>query len=273
MSENPMQPIQMSYQQIMDSCPDRSFQDTWKAADQSADFARSAISRTANDPTLSDQGKAAKIQEIIDRSSDRIAGQYQEARRKAESAVESLEQFSIPMPDGAALPTSHLQEASEISALNSEVMRLQRQLEETSLQGRTKSVSKNPRDKGVTSRESTAAALRSEFKRAMELGGMHGRVLAHAVLEVSKTSGVDTDALVDSFRTERHRKYLRDAERLWSVRNSIPSGSDLSRNPYEGRGGASAVGMYGSRNRAIIGDGSNDTASLFKKKTRRPSWK
>lgn len=265
-------PIQMSYQQLQEHCPDEALRQEWRSADQSADLARSAISRTISDPTLSEEGKRMKIDQIIDRSADRIAGQYQAARRKAESQIESLEKFSVPMPGGSSL-SGALEDPQEITAMNSEVQRLERKVKEQSLQGRTQSVSRNPRDKGITSKDSTAAALTEEYGRAMQLGGTHGRVLAHAVLEVGKSSGVDTDALVDSFRTDRHRRYLSEAQQLWSVRNSIPSGSDLSRNPLQGRGGPSAVGMYGSRNRRVVGDGSNDTASLFKKKRRKPSWK
>jgi hypothetical protein len=104
----------------------------------------------------------------------------------------------------------------------------------------------------------------------MERGGVEGRILALACLRVAGTSGVGIDALVDDFRNDRHRRYIDEGERLSVARSSIPNGEDLTQNPYDSRPGPSAVGTYGSRNKAVISGGPGE---LFKKRKRRPSWK
>jgi hypothetical protein len=65
-------------------------------------------------------------------------------------------------------------------------------------------------------------------------------------------------------------RFLEAAGQLDADRRSIPSGRDLTRNPYDQRRGPNAVGVYGSGNKAIIGSG---RPQLFTKQTRRRSWK
>ena len=137
----------------------------------------------------------------------------------------------------------------------------------------TKEVSQNPRDEGI--REAAgkrAQALREEYDRAMQLGGLEGKVLAHATLQAADAMGVDYDSVVDEFRNDRQRRYVQEALQLQSMSGSIPSGRDLAKNPYDDnrRGGKKRIGTYGSANKALMTGG---RAQLFQKKSRRRPWK
>jgi hypothetical protein len=176
------------------------------------------------------------------------------------------------MPNNETFATSTLQDPGEISAVNSESLRLERKIKEQSLQGRTRSVSSNPRDKGVTSRESTTRTLRQEYASAMEKQGMEGRILALATLRVAQDNAVPLDEIVDLHRSDKHRRYLREGAQLERARGSIPSGQDFFVNPYSNRGGPSSIGTYGFRNRAVVPTGSSPK-DLLKKGRRKPLWK
>jgi hypothetical protein len=106
----------------------------------------------------------------------------------------------------------------------------------------------------------------------MERGGVEGRIRALAALRVAEGAGVGVDDLVDEFRNDRHRRYLREGEMLSVARASIPSGRDLTSNPYADRPGPSAIETYSGRNRAI--PGASEARELFKKgnKRKRPLW-
>ena len=137
----------------------------------------------------------------------------------------------------------------------------------------TKEVSQNPRDEGI--REAAgkrAEALREEYDRAMQLGGLEGKVLAHATLRAAEAMGVHYDSVVDEFRNDRQRRYVQEALQLQSMSASIPSGRDLAKNPYDDnrRGGKKRIGTYGSANKATLSGG---RPQLFQKKKRRPAWK
>ncbi len=105
----------------------------------------------------------------------------------------------------------------------------------------------------------------------MEIGGLEGKVLAHATLRAASALGVGLDAVVDEFRNDRQRRYVEEASQLESSRVSIPSGRDLGQNPYDtNSSGGKRIGTYGSSNKALATGG---RPKLFEKKERRRSWK
>src|SRR5215213_10044677 len=110
----------------------------------------------------------------------------------------------------------------------------------------------------------------------MQLGGLEGKVLAHATLRAAEAMGVDYDSVVDEFRNDRQRRYVQEALQLHlqlqSMSGSIPSGRDLAKNPYDDnrRGGKKRIGIYGSANKALMTGG---RPQLFQKKSRRRPWK
>ncbi len=209
----------------------------------------------------------------IDHSALEAQEHYGKARKAAEKGAQSAYSFSVPMPDGGALATSSAKDSSEIVAVQTEAERIVQKVSGKSLQQVTKEVSKNPRDKGIRGAASSQVdALKEEYQRAMELGGLEGKVLAHATLRAASSLGVEADSVVDDFRNDRQRRYVEEANQLESSRHSIPSGKDLGANPYDtnSSGGGKRIGTYGSANKALATGG---RPRLFEKKERRRSWK
>ena len=196
------------------------------------------------------------------------------SREKAARSVDNAYDFSVPMPDGRALATSRATDSSELLAIQGEAARMVQKVTGKSLQAMTKEVSQNPRDEGI--REAAgkrAQALREEYDRAMQLGGLEGKVLAHAkTLRAAEAMGVDCDSVVDEFRNDRQRRYVEEALQLQAFSGSIPSGRNLAQNPYDDNrgGGKKRVGTYGSANKALVQGG---RPQLFQKKNRRRPWK
>ncbi|MEJ7815881.1 MAG: hypothetical protein WKF53_11970 [Rubrobacter sp.] len=263
--------VRPSYDEMREAIPSSAVREKWRAGDEAAARARTALQRIHDDETLSDEGKKQEAQRIIDRSAGEAREHYAKARETAAKDVESAYKFSVPMPDGC-LATSRAKDSSEIVAVQGEAERIVQKVTGKSMQAITKEVSKNPNDKGMRQAASSrVAALKEEYERAMELGGLEGKVLAHATLRAADAVGVDYDSVVNDFRNDRQRRYVEEANQLESFSSSIPSGKNLSSNPYDTNrsGGKKRIGTYGSANKAPVTGG---RPKLFEKKRRR-SWK
>jgi len=265
--------VRPSYEELRDRIPDSAVREMWRAGDADAARARTEMQRVHEDETLSEEGKKQEAQRIIDCYAGKAQQHYADAREKAARSVDNAYDFSVPMPDGGALATSHAKDSSELLAIQGETARMVQKVTGKSLQAMTKEVSQNPRDEGI--REAAgkrAQALREEYDRAMQLGGLEAKVLAHATLRAAEAMGVEYDSVVDEFRNDRQRRYVQEALQLQSMYGSIPSGRDLAQNPYDDnrRGGKKRVGTYGSANKALVLGG---RPQLFQKKNRRRPWK
>jgi len=264
--------VQPSYDEIREAIPSSAVREMWRAGDEAAAQARTAMQRVHDDETLSEEGKKQEARRIIDRSAGEAQQYYTKARETAAKGVESAYGFSVPMPDSGALATSRAKDSSEIVAVQGEAERIVQKVTGKSLQQVTKEVSKNPNDKGMRQAASSrVGALKEEYERAMALGGLEGKVLAHATLRAADALGVDYDSVVDDFRNDRQRRYVEEANQLEAFSSSIPSGKNLSSNPYDTNrsGGKKRIGTYGSANKAAVTGG---RPKLFEKKRRR-SWK
>ena len=264
--------IRPSYEELRDKVPNSAVREIWRAGDAYAARARDELQRV-HDETLTEEGKKQAAQRIIDRYARQAQRHYADAREKAARSVNNAYDFSVPMPDGGTLATSRAKDSSEIVAIQGEAERIVQKVTGKSLQAMTKEVSQNPRDEGI--REAAgkrAQALREEYHRAMQLGGLEGKVLAHATLRAAEAMGVDYDSVVDEFRNDRQRRYVQEALQLQSISGSIPSGRNLAQNPYDAnrRAGKKRVGTYGSANKALVQGG---RPQLFQKKSRRRPWK
>jgi len=268
------QVIRPSYEQLVGSMPHPGVRDAWQATDNAARQTRDAMQKIHDNEGLSDKGKKEAAQGIIDRQGAKAREHYQQARARAPEAARSAYEFSIPMPDKQCYATSRAKDSGEMLAIQGEAERVARDLTSKSLQQLTKEASKNPRDEGIRGAVgSTVQALKGEYEKAMRRGGVEGKVLAHGVLRVADAVGVDKDAVVDDFRSDRHRRYVEESRQISDLRGSIPSGNDLTQNPYDTRRpGARGVGTYGSKNRAVASLASG-REKLFQKKQRRPLWK
>jgi hypothetical protein len=265
--------IRPSYEELRDKVQNSAVREMWRAGDADAALARTEMQRVHEDETLSEEGKKRAAQRIIDLYAGKAQQHYADAREKAARSVDNAYDFSVPMPDGGALATSRAKDSSELLAIQGETARMVQKITGKSLQAMTKEASQNPRDEGIRQAAGKRAqALREEYDRAMQLGGLEGKVLAHATLRAAEAMGVDYDSVVDEFRNDRQRRYVQEALQLQSMSGSIPSGRDLAKNPYDDnrRGGKKRIGTYGSANKALMTGG---RPQLFQKKNRRRPWK
>jgi hypothetical protein len=265
--------IRPSYEELRDKVPNSAVREIWRAGDADAARARGEMQRVHDDETLTEEGKKQAAQRIIDRYARQAQRHYADAREKAARSVNNAYDFSVPMPDGGTLATSRAKDSSEIVAIQGEAERIVQKVTGKSLQATTKEASKNPNDRGI--REAAgrrAEALKEEYAKAMALGGLEGKVLAHATLRAAESIGVDYDSVVDEFRNDRQRRYVEEALQLQAFSGSIPSGRNLAQNPYDGnrRGGKKRVGTYGSANKALVQGG---RPQLFQKQRRKRPWK
>jgi hypothetical protein len=265
--------IRPSYEELRIKVPNSAVREMWRAGDADAARARDEMQRVHDDETLTEEGKKQAAQRIIDRYARQAQQHYADAREKAARSVDNTYGFSVPMPDDSTLATSRAKDSGELLAIQGEAARMVQKVTGKSLQAMTKEVSQNPRDEGI--REAAgkrAQALREEYDRAMQLGGLEGKVLAHATLRAAEAMGVDYDSVVDEFRNDRQRRYVQEALQLQAFSGSIPSGRNLAKNPYDGnrRGGKKRVGTYGSANKAFV---QGERPQLFQKKNRRRPWK
>jgi hypothetical protein len=265
--------IRPSYEELRDKVPNSAVREIWRAGDAYAARARDELQRVHDDETLTEEGKKQAAQRIIDRYARQAQRHYADAREKAARSVNNAYDFSVPMPDGWALATSRAKDSSEIVAIQGETGRIVQKVTGKSLQAITKEASKNPNDRGIREAASRRAeALKEEYAKALALGGLEGKVLAHATLRAAEAMGVDYDSVVDEFRNDRQRRYVEEALQLQAFSGSIPSGRNLAQNPYDGnrRGGKKRVGTYGSANKALVQGG---RPQLFQKQRRKRPWK
>jgi hypothetical protein len=265
--------IRPTYEELRDKVPNSAVREMWRAGDADAARAREEMQRVHDDETLTEEGKREAAQRIIDRYARQAQQHYADAREKARRSVDNTYDFSVPMPDDSTLATSRAKDSGELLAIQGEAERIVEQVAGRSLQAMTKEASQNPRDKGM--REGTGRrvqALKEEYERAMHLGGLEGKVLAHATLRAAEAMGIDRDSVVDEFRNDRQRRYVEEALQLQAFSGSIPSGRNLAKNPYDGnrRGGRKRLGTYGSANKALVQGG---RPQLFQQQNRRRPWK
>jgi hypothetical protein len=266
--------IRPSYEEVRDKVPNSAVRELWCAGDADAARARTEMQKVHEDKTLSEEGRKQAAQRVIDRYAGQAQRHYAEAREKGTRSVENARAFSVPMPGGGTLATSRAKDSGELVAVQGEAERIVQKVAGEGLLAMTKEASKNPRDRGM--RESAshrAAALREEYARAMSIGGLEGKVLAHATLRAAEAMGIDRDSVVDGFRNDRQRRYVQEADQLEAMCGSIPSGRNLARNPYDGNqrlGGKRSLGTYGSTNKSLVQGG---RPQLFQKQRRKRLWK
>ena len=221
---------------------------------------REAFARIDADENLSDEGRRAQAEAVINQHADAVARNYRLAREKLEASIKSQYNFSIPFPDGKTLATSKVADSAEMVAVQNEADSLAKRVSGRPLQELTKAASKNPNDKGIQEVDSTYERLRQEFDAAMELGGVEGRIRALAVTRVCEQMQLPLDDVVERHRTKVHRDALTTAQDREAALLTIPGERtfvSLKRNPYEGAStrGAGRIGTYSGTRKGMRGSG------------------
>ena len=167
----------------------------WQSADRQESNLRALYHSLKEDPRYTEEHKAQKAWESYEIAREKIVSGRQKARESLKKQAQTAEKLSIPLPDGEALITT---DTSKLLAAQNEAARIIRKLERAG-------------QSGGPLRPNRAEALKEEYRRGLEIGGMQGGVICRGVLSAADEWGVDTDAVVDGFRKQRHHDSLERA--------------------------------------------------------------
>ena len=235
-----------TYEQLRDSATGEAG-GAWKAADREEANLRSLYRTLKEDPRYTEEHKAEKAWAAFEAAKEKIAASKTKARESLEKQARSGERFSIPMPEGESLITT---DTAKLLASQNEASRIVRKLE------RVESSSTGP------FKRNPAEALKSEYERGLQIGGVQGGAICRGVLEAADELGLDKNQVVDGFRKQSHRNALEDAERASMLTQLI--GSQIPQPPF-GRPSRPRE----RRDKLLI----PRERSMQTKGRRRPSWK
>jgi hypothetical protein len=187
----------------------------WKTADREEASLSRFYEELQHDPRYTSEHKSelawarfnkakAKIVESKAKASEQLANDAAVYRRQA-----------LPFPPSEGPITSDTQ---KILISQNESARLSRKL------ARMQDQATGPFRPDLTS------ALREEYERGLELGGVMGGSLCRAVLAVCDEVGVDADSVVDGFRAQRHRELIERAQHAEYLQGYL--GKRVSPPPY-----------------------------------------
>ena len=185
-----------TYEQLRDSATGEAG-DAWKAADQEESSLRALYQELREDPRYTEAHKAQQAWESYESAKERIAEGKTKARELLEKQAHSAERSSVPFPAGEGIITSDTQ---KVLASQNEASRIIRKLD------RLDASAKGP------FRPDWAEVLRQEYGQGMDTGGMQGGAICRGVLSACDELGIDVNAVVDSFRKERHHEALQRAQ-------------------------------------------------------------
>jgi hypothetical protein len=198
----------------------------WDSVDREKASLRGVYRRLEADECYTEEHRAEQAWAAYESTKQKIAQGNGKLRDQLNSGVRSGQRFSIPMPQGEAVTAS---DTNKILAQQNEAARILRKLER-----QDSSAGKSPfkRDR--------VEVLKEEYGRGLDTdtGGAHGGIICRGVLSACDELGIDTNAVVDSFRKDRHRESLlraqRNAQALDLIGNSVPE--PRFARPGKGRG-------------------------------------
>jgi hypothetical protein len=130
-------------------------------------------------------------------------------------------------------------DTSKLLASQNEATRIIRKLERSSA-----------RQSSSPFKPNTAEALKEEYARGLEIGGMQGGVICRGVLMAADELGVDTSQVVDGFRKQRHHESLERARHAERVADLI--GTRIKVEPPFPRPGSRAARMAGRPTHLLV---------------------
>jgi hypothetical protein len=218
-----------TYEQLRDAVSGEAGQ-AWRHADREEGNLRALYRSLKEDPRFTEEHKAEKAWESYETAKEKIAAGRQKARESLRKQAQTGERLSIPLPDGEALITA---DTSKLLASQNEAARIIRKLD--------RGFARHSRGPFEPNR---AEALREEYARGLEIGGMQGGVICRGVLAAADELGVDTSAVVDAFRKQRHHESLERARHAERVADLI--GTRIKVEPPFPRPGSAQVARAGA---------------------------
>jgi hypothetical protein len=221
-----------TYEQLRDGLSGEAGQ-AWRQADMEESNLRALYRSLEEDPRYTTEHKAEKAWESYEAAREKIVAGREKARESLRKQAQTGERLSIPLPDGEALITT---DTAKLLASQNEATRIIRKLERSSA--------------GGPFRPNRAEALKEEYSRGLEIGGMQGGVICRGVLAAADELGIDTNTVVDEFRKPRHREILEKASHAERVADLI--GTRLNVEPPFPRPGTAAAARAGAPVRLLV---------------------
>ena len=193
-----------TYEQLRDGISGEAGQ-AWRQADREESNLRALYRSLKADPRYTLEHKAQKAWESYETAKEKIAAGREKARQSLRKQAQTGERLSIPLPDGEGLITA---DTSKLLASQNEAARIIRKIDRAE-------------QSGGPFRPKKIEALKEEYRRGLEIGGMQGGVICRGVLSAAEELGVDADAVVDGFRKQRHHDSLERARRAESAAELI----------------------------------------------------
>lgn len=170
--------------------------DAWREADREEGRLRALYRELKEDPRYTNEHKSETAWKAYENARGKIAENRAKARELLQKRARSAEEVSLPLPPFEAL---HTTDTNKLIASQNEASRIVRKL-----------------DRMATGdgpfRPDKAGALRKEYGRGLEVGGVQGGAICRGALEAADEVGVDRESVVGGFRKERHREALERAE-------------------------------------------------------------
>ncbi len=160
----------------------------WREADREEQRLRSLYESLREDNRYTEAHKGQQAWGAFLAAKEKIAAGRQQARESLQKQARSAERFSVPLPKGVS---HQAKDASELLAAQNEAGRIVRKVER--------------QQQGPIS-PSKDEALRKEYGRGLELGGVEGAAICRGTLSAAEDLGVPVDAVVDDYRKDQHRE-------------------------------------------------------------------
>jgi hypothetical protein len=233
--------------------------DAWRAADRETSKLYSLYRELQEDPRYSEEHKAERAWERYEATKDKIEAGKARARESLEKQARSAERFSIPVPPEESITTT---DTAKLLASQNEASCIVRKID------RMDGNAKGPfaPDK--------LEALKTEYGRGLETGGVQGGAICRGVLDAADELGVDRHSVIDAFRKERHRESLERAEHNERLASLI--GGKVPEPPFAKPGERKRVpGQYGHGSGALLLPGRETLApgTALRGKRRRAPWR
>jgi hypothetical protein len=216
-AHNPNQPLS-TYEDLRGSARGQAGE-LWKAADREEANLSKFYEQLEADPRYTSEHKAELAWGRYNQAKQKIVEGKTKASEQLANDAAVYHRQSIPFPASEGPIT---QDSQKILISQSETQRISRKL------ARMQDASTGPFRPDLTS------ALRQEYERGLEVGGVMGGSLCRAVLAVCDEVGVDADSVVDSFRQPRHRELIERAQHAEYLQNYL--GKRVSEPPFKKSG-------------------------------------
>jgi hypothetical protein len=210
---NPNQPPN-TYEDLRDSARGEAAS-LWKTADREEGNLSKFYEQLQDDPRYTSEHKSELAWAKYNQAKEKIVRGREKAGEQLANDAAVYHRQSLPFPASEGPVT---QDSQKILITQNESARISRKL------ARMQEASTGPFRPDLTS------ALRDEYQRGLDVGGVMGGSLCRAVLAVCDEYGVTPDSVVDSFRKDRHRELMERAQYAEYLQDYL--GKRVSEPPY-----------------------------------------